>query len=166
METKEARNLAAIERLSAGFARHDVDAILDCFTDDGIFDITEGPDPWGERFQGKVAVRAALETLFKTLPDVQFTEAVNWVAGDRGTSEWTCVGTTPKSIMGPIRTFSLPQRRAYMPLITDCRRLPSMAAPTTYVWPLNVKARPMTRVRSQSVLAYSKPNLFLPSSER
>ena len=96
METKEARNLAAIERLSAGFARHDVDAILDCFTDDGIFDITEGPDTWGERFQGKVAVRAALETLFKTLPDVQFTEAVNWVAGDRGTSEWTCVGTTPK----------------------------------------------------------------------
>jgi ketosteroid isomerase-like protein len=96
METKETRNLAAIERLSAGFARHDVDGILDCFTDDGIFDITEGPDPWGERFQGKAAVRAALETLFKTLPDVQFTDAVNWVAGDRGTSEWTCVGTTPK----------------------------------------------------------------------
>src|SRR5215831_16189409 len=96
METRDARNLAAIGRLSAGFAHHDVDEILDCFADDGIFEITEGPDPWGERFQGKPAVRAALETLFKTLPDVQFTEAVNWVAGDRGVSEWTCVATTPK----------------------------------------------------------------------
>ena len=101
MDTREARNLAAIERLSAGFARHDVDAILDCFADDGIFDITEGPDPWGERFQGKAAVRTALLTLFKTLPDVQFTEAVHWVAGNRGTSEWTCVATTPKGL--PLR---------------------------------------------------------------
>ena len=96
MDATEARNLAAIERLSAGFSRHDVDAILDCFADDGIFDITEGPDPWGERFQGKAAVRAALLSLFKTLPDVQFTEAVNWVAGNRGAAEWTCLATTPK----------------------------------------------------------------------
>ena len=59
------RNLAAMERLSAGFERHDVDAILDCFADDG-------------------------------LPDVQFTDGVHWVAGERGTSEWTCVATTPR----------------------------------------------------------------------
>jgi len=96
MDANEKRNREVMERLSAGFARHDVDLILDCFTDDGIFDITEGPDPWGERFQGKIAVRAALETLFKVLPDVQFTDSVSWVAGDRGTSEWTCVGTSPK----------------------------------------------------------------------
>jgi ketosteroid isomerase-like protein len=59
-----------------------------------MFDITEGPDPWGERFQGKAAIRTALETLFKSLADVQFTEATHWVAGNRGTSEWTCVATT------------------------------------------------------------------------
>ena len=28
--------------------------------------------------------------------DVQFVDASRWVAGDRGTSEWTCVGTTAK----------------------------------------------------------------------
>ena len=96
MDQREKDNLAAIERLSAGFERHDVDAILDTFTDDGVFDITEGPDPWGERFEGKPAIRTALESLFRLLPDVQFTEPVNWVAGDRGTSEWTCVATTPR----------------------------------------------------------------------
>jgi ketosteroid isomerase-like protein len=92
----EERNLAAVERLSKGFARHDVDEILECFAEDGIFDITEGPDPWGERFQGKKAIKTALEALFTALPDVQFTEPVHWVAGDRGTSEWTCVATTPR----------------------------------------------------------------------
>jgi ketosteroid isomerase-like protein len=95
MDTIETRNLDVIARLSTGFARHDVDQILDCFADDGIFDITEGPEPWGERFQGKLAIGSALQTLFKSLPDVQFTEPVHWVAGDRGVSEWTCVATTP-----------------------------------------------------------------------
>jgi ketosteroid isomerase-like protein len=96
MDAREMQNRVTIERLSEGFARHDVEAILACFTDDGIFDITEGPDPWGERFQGKTAVRVALETLFKALPDVQFVDATAWVAGDRGVSEWTCIATTPK----------------------------------------------------------------------
>ena len=96
MDDQETRNLAVMDRLSAGFARHDVDGILDCFTDDGIFDITEGPDPWGERFQGKVEIRKALEALFSAVADVQFVDASRWVAGDRGTSEWTCVGTTAR----------------------------------------------------------------------
>jgi ketosteroid isomerase-like protein len=101
MTTGETRNDAVMERLSAGFARHDVDAILDCFTDDGVFDITEGPEPWGERFQGKAEIRKALDALFSALPDVQFVDSVKWVAGDRGVSEWTCVGTTVKG--RPIR---------------------------------------------------------------
>ena len=40
IDSVDKRNLAAMERLSAGFERHDVDAILDCFADDGIFDVT------------------------------------------------------------------------------------------------------------------------------
>ena len=96
MNADETRNIAVMDRLSAGFARHDVDAILDCFTDDGIFDITEGPEPWGERFQGKAEIRKALDALFSALTDVQFVDATRWVSGDRGVSEWTCVGTTAK----------------------------------------------------------------------
>ena len=96
MTTAEQRNVEVLDRLSRGFARHDVDGILDCFTEDGIFDITQGPDPWGERFQGKPAIRKALEALFAGIPDVQFVDGTSWVAGDRGVSEWTCVGTTAK----------------------------------------------------------------------
>jgi ketosteroid isomerase-like protein len=101
MDANETRNLETMDRLSAGFARHDVDAILDTFAEDGIFDITEGPEPWGERFQGKAEIRKALEQLFGALPDVQFVDSAKWVTGDRGVSEWTCVGTTVKG--RPIR---------------------------------------------------------------
>jgi ketosteroid isomerase-like protein len=101
MTETERRNLAVTERLSHGFARHDVDGILDCFTEDGVFDVTQGPDPWGERFQGKPAIRKALESLFAAIPDVQFTGGAHWVSGDRGTSEWVCVGMTAKG--RPIR---------------------------------------------------------------
>jgi len=96
MNADETRNETVMDRLSEGFARHDVDGILDCFTDDGIFDITEGPEPWGERFQGKAEIRKALDALFGALPDVQFIDATRWVSGNRGVSEWTCVGTTVK----------------------------------------------------------------------
>ena len=101
MDASETRNLETMDRLSAGFARHDVDAILDTFAEDGRFEITRGPDPWGERFQGKPAIRKALEQLFAGIADVQFVDATSWVKGDRGTSEWTCVGTTAKG--RPIR---------------------------------------------------------------
>jgi ketosteroid isomerase-like protein len=97
----EERNAATLARMSDGFRRHDVDAILDTFAEDGRFDITRGPDPWGERFQGKPAIRKALEQLFAGIADVQFVDATSWVKGDRGTSEWTCVGTTAKG--RPIR---------------------------------------------------------------
>ena len=112
MDARETRNLAVMDRLSAGFARHDVDGILDCFTDDGIFDITEGPDPWGERFQGKVEIRKALEALFSAVGDVQFVDASRWVAGDRGTSEWTCVGSTAKGRAIRVRGCDLFEFRA------------------------------------------------------
>jgi ketosteroid isomerase-like protein len=89
-------NARTMERMADGFARRDVDQILDCFADDGAFELTEGPDPWGERVQGKAAIRVMLESMFKTLPDIRFADATRWVAGDRGVSEWTCIATTPK----------------------------------------------------------------------
>lgn len=101
MTPAERRNLEVMDRLSAGFGRRDVEAILDTFTDDGIFDVTQGPEPWGERFQGKAAIRKALESLFSGIPDVRFVDATRWVSGDRGVSEWTCVGTSAKG--RPIR---------------------------------------------------------------
>lgn len=95
MTDDERRNLATLERMSAGFDRQDVDAILACFTEDGVFETTQGPDPWGERFTGRAAIRTSIERVFKTLPDVRFLDATRFVTGDRGVAEWTCVATAP-----------------------------------------------------------------------
>ena len=49
------------------FNNHDLDAIMEFFADDCSFDMPRGPEPWGERFTGKAAVRQALATRFQGL---------------------------------------------------------------------------------------------------
>jgi len=100
-------HVRVLERMAEGFARKDVDAILACFTDDAVFETTQGPDPWGERFQGKAQIRVAIEAVFKTLPDIRFEDAKRWAAGDRGVAEWTCVATTPKGHRMAVRGCDL-----------------------------------------------------------
>ena len=100
-------NRTVLDRMADGFARRDVDQIVDCFTEDGVFETTQGPHPWGERFQGKAAIRDAVANVFKALPDIQFVDATRWVCGERGVSEWTCVATTPKGHRMEVRGCDL-----------------------------------------------------------
>ena len=67
-----------------------IDAILDEFADDGVFELAAGPEPCGERFQGTAAIRTALERMF-TGPSFTLENASRWIAGDRAVSEWTYV---------------------------------------------------------------------------
>jgi len=103
----DARNLQTMERMADGFKRRDVDAILSLFAEDAVFETSQGPDPWGERFRGKAAIRAAVEGVFRTLPDVAFVDARRWVCGDRGVAEWTCTATTPKGRAMAVRGCDL-----------------------------------------------------------
>lgn len=105
--SNDARNLETLERMADGFNRRDVDAILAEFSEDAVFDTSQGPDPWGERFRGREAIRAAVETVFRTLPDVRFRDATRWVCGDRGVAEWTCTATTPKGRRMEVRGCDL-----------------------------------------------------------
>lgn len=77
------------------FNAHDLDAIMAFFADDCSFDMPRGPDPWGERFVGKDAVRRALATRFEGLPDVHYGDDRHWVSGNMGVSEWLLTGSTP-----------------------------------------------------------------------
>lgn len=76
------------------FNRHDLDAIMEYFTEDAVFEMPRGPEPWGIRFVGKEEVRRGLATRFAGIPDVHYGEDEHWLAGDRGVSEWTLTGTT------------------------------------------------------------------------
>lgn len=86
-----------VETLQAvldAFNRHDLDAIMVHFADDAVFESPRGPDPWGTRFVGKVAVREGLAARFTGIPDVHYGEDRHFVSGDRGVSEWLLTGTT------------------------------------------------------------------------
>jgi ketosteroid isomerase-like protein len=88
---------ASVETLKAianAFNDHDLDAIMAFFADDCSFDMPRGPEPWGQRFTGRGAVRAALATRFEGLPDVHYGDDRHWVSGNRGVSEWLLTGTT------------------------------------------------------------------------
>ena len=87
---------ATLRAIVDAFNAHDLDAIMGHFADDCSLDMPRGPDPWGQRFTGAAAVREALATRFRGLPDVQYRDARHWVSGAFGVSEWLLTGTTPE----------------------------------------------------------------------
>ena len=87
-------SVETLQAITDAFNRHDLDAIMEFFADDAAFETPRGPDPWGRRFEGKVAVREGLAMRFSGIPDVHYGEDDHFVAGDRGASEWTLTGTT------------------------------------------------------------------------
>lgn len=82
-----------MREVTAAFDRHDLDAIMEHFTDDCVFERPRGAEPFGGRVVGKVAVRAAFADRFAGIPDVRYTDDSHFVAGDRGVSEWLLSGT-------------------------------------------------------------------------
>ncbi len=86
--------VATLKRFVAAFNAHDLDAVMSFFADDCELMMPRGPDPWGERFVGKEAVRKALATRFEGIPDVHYGDDHNWVSGNHAVLQWTLTGTT------------------------------------------------------------------------
>ena len=85
--------IGMLEAITAAFDAHDLDAILEHFADDAVFEAPRGTEPWGTRFVGKEAIREAFAARFSGIPDVRYRDEGNFVDGDRGVSEWTLSGT-------------------------------------------------------------------------
>jgi steroid delta-isomerase-like uncharacterized protein len=98
-----------LKQILEAFNRHDLDAIMEFFSDDCSFDFPRGPDPWGQRFIGKAQVREALAGRFKGIPDVHYGEDRHWVSSDgsMGISEWTLTGTTTLGVSLKVRGCDL-----------------------------------------------------------
>jgi ketosteroid isomerase-like protein len=102
MENQDAIN-ETLTRLFDAFNRHDLDAIMEHFADDATLDMPRGPEPWGQRFSGKAAVREGLAGRFKGLPDVHYGDARHYVSGNMGVSEWLLTGITPGGLQVEVR---------------------------------------------------------------
>jgi len=84
-----------LQDMVVAFNRHDLDAFMAYFTDDAVFESPRGPEPWGRRYEGKQAVREAMEGRIRDIPNVHYGQDTHFVTGARGVSEWTLTGTTP-----------------------------------------------------------------------
>ncbi len=84
-----------LKQFIEAFNRHDLDSIMEFFSEDCSMDLPKGSKPWGTRFMGKSQIREGAASRFKGLPDVHYGEDRHWVCGNMGFSEWTITGTTP-----------------------------------------------------------------------
>ncbi|MBV9829303.1 MAG: nuclear transport factor 2 family protein [Alphaproteobacteria bacterium] len=78
--------------ISAAFNSRDVERIVDCFTDDGVFCLARGPESVGRTLKGKAAIRQALADRFKQIPDMRWENEEYILAGDKAISIWTVRG--------------------------------------------------------------------------
>ena len=79
--------LEAVNRFNEAFNRQDLDAVMDAFTDDCVFD-NSTPRPDGERFVGQADVRAFWKKWFAGNPGAKFESEEVIVSGDRCVVRW------------------------------------------------------------------------------
>ena len=98
MSQQQSISVETVKAILDAFNAHDLDAIMEFFSDDCSLDMPRGPDPWGQRFVGKAAVREGLGTRFKGLPDVRYSDDRHWISGNMVVSEWLLTGTRPDGV--------------------------------------------------------------------
>ena len=81
-----------MRRISAAFNSRDVERIVECFAEDGVFCLARGPESVGRTLKGKAAIRKALADRFKQIPDMRWENEDYILAGDRAISIWTVRG--------------------------------------------------------------------------
>ena len=82
-----------LQALLDAFNRHDLDGVMEFFSDDPVMEFPRGSSPWGTRAIPREAVRNLLATRFSGIPDVHYGGDRHSVCGERGFSEWTLTGT-------------------------------------------------------------------------
>jgi steroid delta-isomerase-like uncharacterized protein len=99
--------IQTMKQVLDAFNRHDLNAIMEFFSENCSFDFPRGPDPWGQRFVGKDQVREGLASRFRGIPDVHYGDDRHWVQGNKGVSEWTLTGTTTSGVRLEVRGCDL-----------------------------------------------------------
>jgi ketosteroid isomerase-like protein len=96
---------STLQELCDAFNAHDLDRIMAFFADDCVLEMPRGSNPWGQRFEGRAAVRAGLATRFAGLPDVHYGEPEHFIdaVSNTGISKWLLTGTTREGIRRKVR---------------------------------------------------------------
>lgn len=82
-----------LQKFAQAFNDHDIDTLMNCMTEDCIYDASAGLFEYGTRFEGQKAVRESFLNIFSVFPDAQWNNDIHFVDGDRGASQWYFTGT-------------------------------------------------------------------------
>ena len=84
---------AFIRRFNSVWDAHDVDGIVEMFTEDVVFEASFGAEPCGERAVGKAAARELAAAVFARIPDLHFEELRHFVSPEFAVVESVTTGT-------------------------------------------------------------------------
>ncbi len=84
---------AFVRRFNSVWDAHDVDGIVEMFTDDVIFEASFGSQPYGERAVGREAARRLAAAVFERIPDLHFEEIRHVVTPGFAVVESVTTGT-------------------------------------------------------------------------
>jgi ketosteroid isomerase-like protein len=84
--------LVVLNRLLAATNDHDLDRLVDCFSEDYVNETPVHPD---RSFRGNAQVHQNWARIFEFVPDVRATALASSVAGAEVWSEWEMRGTRP-----------------------------------------------------------------------
>ncbi len=101
MADDSAATAAAVDTFNEAFNRHDVDAVMAAMTDDCVFESTS--PPFGERHEGRAAVRAAWESFFTSTPTAHFDAEDVITTGDRCVVQWRFTWKNDDATDGAVR---------------------------------------------------------------
>jgi ketosteroid isomerase-like protein len=98
-QTRE--TIAVIDQMEAVITRHDVDGLLALCADDVVWETTTPPD--GERFEGKVANKAAMEAFFQSSPRATFEREHLAALGEYAALRWRYAWVDAEGKPGHVR---------------------------------------------------------------
>src|SRR5688572_10184208 len=93
---------AIVDRYAEAWNRHDVGAILGLHTEDAVFENHTS----GGTAVGKAQIRALLESVFATFPDLRFATRRAYFAENVAVLEWTASATHREPIARGAHTFA------------------------------------------------------------
>ena len=75
--------VALLDAIGDAFNRNDIDAVMQFFANDTVFDHAAGPEIHGKRFQGKETVRAVFSGLFDSVESVHWETLASCINGNK-----------------------------------------------------------------------------------
>ena len=96
-----------LKQILDAFNRHDLDAIMEYFSDDCSFDFPRGPEPMGNASRVKPRCGRHLQAASKEFRMFIMVKTVIGSQAIEGVSEWTLTGTTTSGIHLKVRGCDL-----------------------------------------------------------